>query len=415
MNKYIPYLFGALLLTAVVILFVTDSNDKKRRLDEKITLRRQDKIPYGTYVAYRNLKYLFPKATVYTNKYEPGYWDSLSVYESNQAFISICQNFNPDEDEMKRLIRFVENGNDVFISARYISYYAEQMLVGSEDGDNIRSFYRNFYKGDMADTLTLSLLNPPYRKGYKEYKYPGKRFVGIFGKINNSTTDIIGTDEDGAPYFIRLKAGKGNFYVHLAPLAFSNYFILHKDNIGYYEKAMSVMNADVSKIVWDEYYLNKREDRFNTDNEKKKGWLNVFMRYPGLKAALLTAIFTLLLFVLLGMRRRQRYIPVMTKPKNDSLDFVKTIGRLYYDRGDHKNLCRKMAAYFLEHVRNRYKLPTGTLDENFISQLRFKSGADEPEIRGIVSFIKYIDDAPAINNNDLTDFHKQLESFYKKA
>ena len=139
------------------------------------------------------------------------------------------------------------------------------------------------------------------------------------------------------------------------------------------------------------------------------------MRYPGLKAALLTAIFTLLLFVLLGMRRRQRYIPVMTKPKNDSLDFVKTIGRLYYDRGDHKNLCRKMAAYFLEHVRNRYKLPTGTLDENFISQLRFKSGADEPEIRGIVSFIKYIDDAPAINNNDLTDFHKQLESFYKKA
>lgn len=415
MNKYIPYLFGALLLAAVIILFVTDNNEKKRRLDEKITLRRQDKIPYGTYVAYRNLKYLFPKATVYTNKYEPGYWDSLSVYESNQAFISICQNFNPDEDEMKRLIRFVENGNDVFISARNISYFAGKMLVGSEDGDNIRSFYSNSNRGDLADTLTLSLLNPPYREGYGEYKYPGKRYIGFFGKINSSTTDIIGNDEDGAPYFIRLKAGKGNFYVHLAPLAFSNYFILHKDNIGYYEKAMSVISSDVTKILWDEYYLNKREDRFNMDNEKKKGWLSVFMRYHGLKAALLTAIFTLFLYVLLGMRRRQRYIPVMTKPKNDSLDFVKTIGRLYYDRGDHKNLCRKMAAYFLEHVRNRYKLPTGTLDENFISQLRFKSGADESEIRGIVSFIKYIDDAPAINNNDLTDFHKQLESFYKKA
>lgn len=414
MKKYIPYLFGALLLTAVVILFVTDSNEKKRRLDEKITLRRQDKIPYGTYVAYRNLKYLFPKATVYNNKYEPGYWDSLSVYESNQAFIAICKNFNPDEDEMKRLIRFVENGNDVFISAGSMSYYAEKMLVGSEDGDNMRSFYRN-YRGDLADTLTLSLLNPPYREGYGEFKYPGKRFIGFLGRINNSTTDIIGTDEDGAPYFIRLKAGKGNFYMHLAPLAFSNYFILHKDNIRYYEKAMSVINADVNKIIWDEYYLNKREDRFNEDNEKKKGWLSVFMRYHGLKAALLTAIFTLFLYVLLGMRRRQRYIPVMTKPKNDSLDFVRTIGRLYYDRGDHKNLCRKMAAYFLEHVRIRYKLPTGSLDDNFINQLRFKSGADEPEIRGIVSFIRYIDDAPAISNNDLTDFHRQLESFYKKA
>jgi len=415
LNKYIPYLFAALLLTAVIIFFVTDSNGKKRRLDETITLRRQDKIPYGTYAAFRNLKYLFPKATIYTNKYEPGYWDSLSVYESGQAFISICKNFTPDEYEMKRLIRFVEKGNDVFISARYISYYAEKMLTGSEDENDTRTFYRSSYKSDLADNLTLSLLNPPYRTGYGEYKYPGKRFIGFFSKINNSTTDIIGTDEDGAPYFIRLKAGKGNFYVHLAPLAFSNYFILHKDNIGYYEKAMSVINQDVSKIVWDDYYLNKKEDRFNMDDEKKKGWLSVFMRYPGLKAALLTAIFTLLLYVLLGMRRRQRYIPVMTKPKNDSLDFVKTIGRLYYDRGDHKNLCRKMAAYFLEHARNKYKLPTGTLDEKFISQLRFKSGADEPEIRGIVSFIKYLDESPTVSNSDLTDFHKQLESFYKKA
>ncbi len=97
------------------------------------------------------------------------------------------------------------------------------------------------------------------------------------------------------------------------------------------------------------------------------------------------------------------------------MDFVKTIGRLYYDKGDHKNLCRKMAAYFLEHVRNRYKLPTGTLDENFISQLRFKTGADEQEIRGIVAFIKYLDDAPVIKTEALSDFHKQLESFYKKA
>ena len=61
-------------------------------------------------------------------------------------------------------------------------------------------------------------------------------------------------------------------------------------------------------------------------DEKKKSWISVLFSYPALKAALLTAIFTLLLYVLLGMRRKQRYIPVLTKPKNDSLDFVKTIG-----------------------------------------------------------------------------------------
>lgn len=413
MGKYVPYIVGLLLVTAVVVLFVTGGNKKNRQFDDRITLRRQDKIPYGTYVAYRNLKYLFPDAHIYTNRNEPGYWDSASVYESNQAFIAVCENFNPDEDEMKKLIRFASNGNDVFISARYISYAAEKILAYADDESDIRRQFRSSFKYDLSDTLNISLLDPPYTGGYKEYKYPGKRFIGFFEKINIVTTDIIGSDEEGAPYFIHLRTGKGNFYVHLAPLAFSNYFILYKNNAEYYEKALSLIRPGVSKIVWDEYYLQKRDSRSNS--AEKKSWLKVLFRYPALRAALLTAIFTLLLYMLMGMRRKQRYIPVITKPGNDSLDFVKTIGRLYYDKGDHKNLCRKMAAYFLEHVRNKYKLPTGTLDEDFIKHLRFKSGVEEPEIRGIISFIKYIDDAPFIKNNELNDFHKQLESFYKKA
>ena len=115
------------------------------------------------------------------------------------------------------------------------------------------------------------------------------------------------------------------------------------------------------------------------------------------------------------MRRKQRYIPVIKKPGNDSMDFVKTIGRLYFDKGDHANLCRKMSAYFLEYVRNKYKLLAGSLDEDFIAKLQYKSGAAEYEVRGIISFIKYLDDGPAINHKQLTAFHKQLELFYKKA
>ena len=105
----------------------------------------------------------------------------------------------------------------------------------------------------------------------------------------------------------------------------------------------------------------------------------------------------------------------MTKPRNDSMDFVKTIGRLYYDKGDHKNLSKKMTAYFLEHVRNRYKLTTVNLDEAFIKNLQFKTNCEEQEIRSIVTFIKYVEDAPFIDDKELSDFHKQLEAFYKKA
>ena len=106
---------------------------------------------------------------------------------------------------------------------------------------------------------------------------------------------------------------------------------------------------------------------------------------------------------------------VVKKPKNDSLEFVKTIGRLYYDKGDHKNLGRKMATYFLEYVRTKYKLPTGNLNEEFINNLKYKSGADETVIREIVGFIAYLETATTISSGQVTDFHKKLNLFYKQA
>lgn len=408
MNKYLPYILVLLLAVAIIALFITGNNKANRRLDERITLRKQDKIPYGTYVAYRNLKYLFPQATVYSNRREPGYWDSLYNYRSKQAFIVVAGRLYATEEEMRRMITFAESGNDVFISARYLSQAADNIL-----GCSSSSYDLSLYSDkEMDNNMSISLKDPPYGKNMK-YNYPGKKFNSYFSKIDSTTTEVLGYDEEGRPDFIHLRAGKGNFYLQLEPLAFSNYFLLHKNNIGYYENALSLIPKNVTKVVWDEYYLYKRS--YNDEKQSRENWLNVLFRYPALKAALLTAIFTLLLFVLMEMRRKQRYIPVVAKPRNDSLDFVRTIGRLYYDKGDHKNLCCKMASYFLEHVRNRYKLPTGNLDDEFVRNLQFKTGCEESEIRDIISFIKYIDDAPAISHSGLTDFHKQLESFYKKA
>ena len=115
------------------------------------------------------------------------------------------------------------------------------------------------------------------------------------------------------------------------------------------------------------------------------------------------------------MRRKQRAIRIIQPPKNDSLDFVKTIGRLYHDKGDHRNLCNKMAAYFLEHVRTRYKMSTTELDEEFIKSLSFKTGLEEDNIRSIVTVIQRLHGANAVSADELISFHKQLESFYKTA
>jgi len=187
--------------------------------------------------------------------------------------------------------------------------------------------------------------------------------------------------------------------------------VLHKSNLRYLEKALSVIPLSVTKIVWSEYYLTKK----SSQPEKEPNLLSVLFRYPSFKWALLTAIAALLLYVLLEMRRKQKIIPRVQRPRNDSLDFVQAIGRLYYDNKDHIDLARKMSVYFLDHVRNQFKLPTHNLDESFLHALHAKSGYSQQELKNILDFIAYTSTAKVISESELVQFHKQLESFYQKT
>lgn len=410
MKKYIPHIIISLVVISAVVLFIIDRNLRSRKFDDRITFQKKHKIPYGLFVAYNNLRHLFPQASVFVNKQEPGYWDSLYTYDSGQALIIISPSFNADEYEMRKIIEFVKNGNDVLISARYISSEAEKLLKCETSIFGVSYLMRR--QGIIAgDTLTVSLFDPPFKHRSK-YSYPGFNFNAWAYKFDSTISNKLGGDELDRPNFLQFNAGKGHLYLHLAPLTFSNYFLLHKKNMDYYEKVFSLFSPHTKKIAWDEYYLRKK---YAGEREERTGWMKVLFRFPELKAALLTAIFTLLLFVLIEMRRKQRHIPVIAKPRNDSLDFVKTIGRLYHDKSDHTNLSRKMSSYFLDYIRTRFNLLTNKLDTDFIHSLHIKSGFPEENIKEIVSFINYLEGPNYVNDEQLIAFHKKLEEFYKSA
>jgi hypothetical protein len=416
LKKYIPHILIALVVIALFLLMFVDRNNGKKGLDERLSFRKRDKIPYGVFAAYESMKSMFPNAHVTFERQEPGSWDSISLFGKHQALVIICPDFNADKYEMTNLVNFVENGNDVFISA--ISLSDEATRVINADVNSIEPLISFFSKTGQSDTLTVSL-RLPFNQVKQTWSYPGKQLDGYFSRVDTTISTILGHDKRGRPDFIHLKAGKGNLFVHLAPMAFTNYFLLHKQNIEYLEKIFSMISPATTKVLWDEYYLTKRNERRRDNN--KKSWIQTLLGLQNdngdhsIAAAFWLLLFLLLLYVILEMRRKQRHIPVIKKLQNDSLDFVKTIGRLYHDKGDHRNLCRKMAAYFLEHVRNRYKLPTSELNEEFVKNLHIKTGITEEEIRPIIGYIRYLEEPVSISAQDLYVFHKQLESFYKKV
>jgi hypothetical protein len=73
-----------------------------------------------------------------------------------------------------------------------------------------------------------------------------------------------------------------------------------------------------------------------------------------------------------------------------------------------------MSAYFLEHVRNKYKISTNKLDEDFILSLQQKTEYPIDRLREMVSFMKSLDDMPVVSDEQLAEFHRRLEEFYRE-
>ena len=279
----------------------------------------------------------------------------------------------------------------------------------SKCGFSYYDFITDQWAPVASDSLRVSLQSPVFSDN-RQYVYPGKRHESYFNHLDTARTIVLGRNQNGAPNFIQMNKGNGKVIFHLAPLAFSNYFILHKDNHKYFEQSISLVSPEVEKILWNEYFLIKPRER-----EDEPSWLRVLLQHREFKWGLFTALAALFFYVLLNMRRRQRMIPTITRPKNESLEFVKTMGRLYYQRRDHLNLARKMGAHFRDHVRARYNLVTVDMEENFIISLQKKSGYPEPDLKQIVEFITFLDKAPAISERQLIEFQKKLESFYEKT
>jgi hypothetical protein len=204
------------------------------------------------------------------------------------------------------------------------------------------------------------------------------------------------------PGFVRYAVGNGHITLHAAPLVFSNYFLLQDGNRAYLDGIWHAFPDNISHIYWNEYFKRSTEGSS----------MNVLWRYPATRWALIIAIATLLIYVLFGLKRRQRIIPIVRPLKNASVSFIETIGRLYFNKGNHANLAEKMIQHFLEWVRTYYYLDTAQLNDTFISQLAAKSGKHQEGIRSLVNQIHDIRIGAVVTPEYLYKLHNTLQSFY---
>jgi hypothetical protein len=405
LKKTSLYILIAAVVLLIVAAFMLYKPDKG--FDKKVTFSRKETRPYATSICYTTLSSLFNNCKQQLNRDAPYEWANFdSTKDGGQLFFVLSREFNPSKEELDWLNSFVSNGNFVFICAANWNYVSKEYFnLKIEDSPTDISYYI-----DYKDSVNTTLKSPFYKPALT-YFNAGYTYSNYFKELDSTKFATLGVENNIKPNFIKGSVKKGAFYFHTDPFLFCNYFITQKNNSDYYQKAISAIPNNVNKIIWDEYYTYKKDD----EKKETRSPFRILFSYPAFLWAFGVSILLLVIYFIINYKRKQRFIPAQSILKNDSLYFAETIGRLYFDKGDHANLAKKMAAYFLEHIRSKYFINTSQLNNELVHKLSSKSGYNEELCFQLIQTIVDIQVQTNINQQQLNKYYLIFQNFYKQT
>lgn len=121
----------------------------------------------------------------------------------------------------------------------------------------------------------------------------------------------------------------------------------------------------------------------------------------------------LFFYILFGGKRIQRIIEQIKPNENTTLTFTETIGRLYLQKKDNKNIADKMITYFNEYIRNTYFLNNNHVNDDLVSVLSRKSGVEKEKVDTLYRSIAATQNSDVVNDYQLLSLQQQIQAFYK--
>jgi hypothetical protein len=143
--------------------------------------------------------------------------------------------------------------------------------------------------------------------------------------------------------------------------------------------------------------------------------LQYILSQDSLKWAYYLILASVVLFIFFYGRRRQRIIPVIPPLANTTIEFVETVGNLYYQQKDYKNIAEKKISFFQDFIRNKYFIKTSSFDEETIQKIADKSSLSTGKIKSMLREIEKINHSQKITEEDLVNINYQIEKFYERT
>lgn len=388
MKKFLPFIF---LLLAIVVLYLLAGQVREKKTVWEESYGSKDKNPYGSFLIYHFRQVLFPGKEVERVTHSP--YQILQGEHPGANYIFINRIFDPSYQDAKALLDFVQAGNNVWVSAeRYYGPFSNKFDLQTDIAHEIE------------DSVTLNFTNPALHRT-EDYAYEKGSVPYYFSTFRKDSAVILGKSAKNKVHFLKIGHGEGNFYLNTTPRAFTNYHILVEGNISFPFKALSYL--PVADTYWDEYY--KKSSRVSQSP------LMVIKNSNELRWAYYLMIASLALFVLFRAKRTQRIIPVIKPLPNTTLQFVRTVGNLYFHKGTHHDIALKKILYFKDYLRSNFYLTVNELDDELAVQVARKSGIPVEEVKALFHWANKIQASKRAGLKQLIRLNELIEDFYGKT
>ncbi|MDX1438307.1 MAG: hypothetical protein R3284_00240, partial [Rubricoccaceae bacterium] len=236
------------------------------------------------------------------------------------------------------------------------------------------------------------------------YRMPFEVGTWVIEGLDSTSTTVLGTTANGLPNLIRVESGQGQFILSSEPLAFTNAALTGDGNGAEYLSGV-LAYVPAQTVLWDAYYKP-----FAARPETP---LASALDSPALSWSLLLIFAGVLLFILFRGRRWQRPVPVIMPPANATVDFVRTVGRLYFQHGDHRSLVERKRRYFFDRLRTRLALSDLDLSEETEQRVIGRSGVPKAQVAAVFNRFRRLQRHSQVSKDEILELDRWLDRFYE--
>ena len=276
------------------------------------------------------------------------------------------------KEDVGELLALVQRGHTVLLAAKSLAVLCDTLHISSvfnSSAFNISKFAgKNIEKG--------ALRWKGKRGNYRHYPLAVSAYAQLIPNTFEGNDSVVcdtllafsgyeaisqAIDGEGErPVALSFKRGRGELIIVSAPLLFTNYMTISGQGSLLQARLMDRLKA---------HPVIRMESYVSGTAMTESSLFYVMLKHPPLRWALYLTVLAVLLFCVFTARRRQRVIPVVRKPENRNLEFVRLIGSLYWQQHDNAGLLAKKLAYATEEIR-RQNVRISAEDEQLLSEIR---------------------------------------------